>query len=139
MIKVVLDTNVYLAALIKPQGVCARVLAKFDSAHFQLICSELILKEIFQVSGREKFTNYFSVVEVKKLIAGIRDKSLLIATAQLVGADLSKIEIVDLFDQIIISAFIASKADFLVTGNKKHFLSLGEQVLTPREFIERFD
>ena len=46
-------------------------------------------------------------------------------------------------DDMVVATAVAAKAEYLVTGDRKHLLSLGTyegiQIVTPREFLELLD
>ena len=45
------------------------------------------------------------------------------------------VKLIDAADQIFFDLFMTEKADYLITGNKKHFPKQ-KSIVTPREFLE---
>lgn len=116
MLKVVLDTNVLVSALIS-NGKSRELLKKGIENQFLIVISDLILKELVVVLKRPKFK--ISEDEVQRTIIAI------IRTAEVVNVK-TKIKAVkeDPKDDMIIETAIDGDAEIIVTGDS-HLLALG--------------
>lgn len=130
---VVLDTNVFLSALISP-GNCREILKKWSQGLFKIVMSREILQEISAVGQRPIFRKYFSVEQLITLLKFISDNCIFIETHD---DNKYKKFTTDAKDMIIVAAGESAGADFLVTGNVKHFKPLGKtKIVSPAEFLK---
>ncbi|XHH08617.1 MAG: putative toxin-antitoxin system toxin component, PIN family [Candidatus Bathyarchaeia archaeon] len=115
MIKAVLDTNVLISAIIS-DGKSRELLKKGITNQFQIVTSDLILKELAKVLCRPKFKT--SQAEIDRIIIGFR------RTAEVVGVK-SKLEVVkeDPKDDMVIETALDGKVQLIVTGDN-HLLAL---------------
>lgn len=128
---IVLDTNVLVSAILSPHGSPAAVLRTLLTERVRLCFDERILSEYRTVLFRDKFAFDRDIVE--ELLGFMERAGTPILTEPL---DLS---LPDPEDQMFIEVAVFSKADFLVTGNLRHFpKSMRERiaVVSPREFLE---
>ncbi len=131
MIRVVLDTNVVVSALISPFGNEALVVAAIQNGRVTPCVSGEMLTEYAEVLARPKFS--FGRNEIKGLIGLLQSKGLFFEPKPVSGAS------PDPSDDIFIACALAADAAFLVTGNKRHFPSdsCGEtKVVSSRELLE---
>lgn len=130
MIRVVIDTNVIVSANIKDEGAEALVLNLVANRYLQLYVSAATLKEYEAVLARPKLR--FDLVRVHKAMELIRNVSILVKPSRLLSIS------PDEPDNRFLECVEAAKADYLVTGNKRHFpASLGNtQVVNARELLE---
>jgi len=117
--KVVLDTNVLVSALIKA-GKPRELMLKIAEEKIQLVLSRGILEEFLEVANDKKVRRY---VEEEDIVAFLR---VVGSIAKMVRVR-SKFKVVkeDPEDDIILRTAYDSKADYIVSGDK-HLLSLGE-------------
>ena len=126
---IVVDTNVLVSGILSPHGPPAAVLRALLSEQASLCFDERILSEYRDVLSRGKFA--FDRELVEELLAFLEAEGLPILAPPL---DLT---LPDPADQMFIE--VAVFADFLVTGNLKHFPKTARQgiaVVSPREFVE---
>lgn len=129
--KVVLDTNVLLSAIRSPNGPPAAVLRALLTERVAICFDERITSEYRNVLTRGKFT--FDSEPVEKVA------SFLEAAGSPTLAAPLPIVLPDPWDQMFIEVAVAGQADFLVTGNLKHFpksARVGVRVVSPREFLD---
>ncbi|MBX3280449.1 MAG: putative toxin-antitoxin system toxin component, PIN family [Acidobacteria bacterium] len=112
-IRIVLDTNVIVSAAINETGFEAAILALGLAGKIRIYISEPVLKEYEGVLVRPKFRFPPSMVEA--LIKEI------CSTAKMVSPKRRVAESIDPKDDIFLECAEEAKADYLVTGNKKHF------------------
>ncbi len=128
MIRVLVDTNVVISALLFPNSTPARALALVLDEH-RLVLTEWIIDELHEVVGRKR-PDLLAALDA--LLAGI--------DYELVGPGAPSAPISDPDDQPIIDAAVAGAVDVIVTGDKA-FLSLvldRPRILTARDFLDSF-
>jgi putative PIN family toxin of toxin-antitoxin system len=129
-VKVVLDTNVLLAAL-ATRGLCEAVLAVCLGSH-EIVLSEHILKEL-----RRHLTGKLKVParQADAILALLREHVAVVRPAK-VPADACR----DRSDLAVLGTAVAAGADYLVTGDRD-LLDLGDfhgiPILSPRAFHDR--
>ena len=131
--RVILDTNILLSALLSPLGAPAQLLDAWERKRFTLVACEELIAELRDVAGRPFFRARLRASVAELLAAGLRDFSLFCR-------DLPSSPIApDPKDSYLLSLAEASQADFLVTGDKE-LLSLKQhkstRMITPAAVIE---
>ncbi len=130
-LKIVLDTNVYVSALLF-SGIPDGILELVRESRLELLVSSSILLELGRIL-RNKFK--FPRREVLYALSEIRR----IAT---VVAPKTKVNIVkdDDADNRILECAVDGQADYIITGDKKHLRPLSKyreiKILLPSEFIK---
>ncbi len=130
MIRVVLDTNIIVSALLQPLGPPARILALVIGGSIQLCVSGSVYAEYEEVISRPRFQR------AEDIIAGtlqdIRDTGFWVRPTDAVRA------CSDPDDDIFLECAQAARADYLATGNLKHFPAswAGTQIVTPRQLLD---
>lgn len=127
--RAVYDTNIIISADLT-RGICHRLfyLAVFHIV--DLVVSEKLLKEYQKVLSRPKFRN--TPEEVVAYVRLIKQISTTVTPSRKIK------KILDDPDNRILECAVAGKADFIVTGNKKHF-SFPQfedvKIASPTEFL----
>ena len=112
--RIVLDTNVLVSALISGDGPPGRVLAAVKRGRLAQ------LAELRTVVGRERLRPYIRAEEAEDLIRNL-------AAIGEVAGDLPTVSVSpDPDDNVILATAIAGQADLIVSGDKKHMLALGQ-------------
>jgi putative PIN family toxin of toxin-antitoxin system len=129
-IRVVLDTNVVVSAHLKTEGFERHVLDLVFAGKLRLAASEPILTEYAAVLARPKFA-----ISQKRLA---RSMGLIRKSAQIVVPSRRLMIAHDPADNRFLECAEAARADYLVTGNKRHFPPRWRQtsVVNARELIE---
>jgi uncharacterized protein len=130
--RVVLDTNIFISALLSSMGIPHEIYTAWIGKQFQLITSEHQIEELRRASRYEKFRDRMPNHRVGLIINRMR-KSVM------VEPDLVKIEIDDPLDTFLLGMAAAGEADYLVTGDKRAgLLAMGSygktRILTPAAF-----
>ena len=128
-LRLVIDTNVLVSAAIKPAGLQRTVFLIAISKPARLYVSPPILQEYSEVLARPE-------LRVRKglrlqLLQFIKNHSHpVVPTRQLEATT-------DPADNIFLECADVARADYLVTGNQKHFPRFWKKtkVVTPREFV----
>ncbi|MCL2442281.1 MAG: putative toxin-antitoxin system toxin component, PIN family [Treponema sp.] len=125
--KIILDTNIIVSALLSPKGLPAKILNLVLDDQVKIIYHNNILLEYIDVFGREHFKLNQELVNI--LLDFIEKEGLFkIALPQ-------KIKLNDEDDRIFYELYKSTDADYLITGNKKHFPK-DKRIVTAREFID---
>jgi putative PIN family toxin of toxin-antitoxin system len=135
MIRVVLDTNVVVSALIKPGSIPELVLALvLNHPDIQLCLSHDIVAEYTAVLAYGKFKKHLRKQQVRQALHAIESAGVLVETDDVVVAELT-----DPDDTKFVVCAVAANALYLITGNTRHFpQSAGVRpvVVTPKGFYE---
>jgi putative PIN family toxin of toxin-antitoxin system len=128
-LRLVIDTNVLVSAAIKPAGLQRTVLLLAITKPARWYISAPILEEYSEVLARPE-------LQVRK---GLRQQLLqLIKNHSYTVSPTRHLEVTqDPDDNIFLECADVARADYLVTGNQKHFPSFWKstKIITPREFI----
>ena len=131
--RVVLDTNILLSAMLSPRGAPARIIDAWKRNLFTLtLCPEL-LAELRDVSQRPFFRARLRADIAERLAASLRD--LASCYRDLPSASGAP----DAKDNFLLALADVAQADFLVTGDKgllslKHHKST--RIVTPAAMLE---
>jgi putative PIN family toxin of toxin-antitoxin system len=130
-LKIVLDTNVLVSALLHPRSIPGRVLDLVLAEQVRLALDHRIFAEYQSVLLRPEFP--FSPDEVGALLEFVW------RAGEMVEASPLSIGLPDPDDVMFVEVAVSAMADALVTGNLKHFPASqrrGMRVLSPREWME---
>ncbi len=135
MIRVVLDTNEYVSALIQPIGVPAKILQMWRKGKIFLITSPLIRDEIQRVLYYPRIRNKYNLNE-----KDIDDFLHLLALETFSTHDNIRVNVVkeDFSDNKFIACALEGRADYLVSSDRHLLLYNGYhglKILNPREFL----
>jgi uncharacterized protein len=128
--KIVLDTNVLVSGLLNPYGPSGQIVVLVAAGELSLCFDARILAEYRDVLLRPKFD--FPPRHVEALLEQIHAAGTATSAAPLPHT------LPDRDDEPFLEVAIAAPADYLVTGNLRHYPApwrRGVQVVTPREFI----
>lgn len=127
--KIVLDTNVLVSALLNPDGSPAQVLNLLLENRLVLLYDNRIVDEYRRVLGRKKFS--FTSAMIEPLL------DFLIHVGRSVIALPQTVQFVDDGDRKFFEVAISGQADYLVTGNLRHYPAI-PLVVSPAAFLEKF-
>jgi putative PIN family toxin of toxin-antitoxin system len=131
MKRIVLDTNVLVSALLNTKGVPAQIWDLVLAGHLHLYVDQRILLEYYNVLRRPEFG--FALDVVNSILAFIDDNA-----DRVIALPLPSVSI-DPKDQIFVETAVAAKADYLVTGNLKHFTHLQKyhiRIASPKQLLD---
>ena len=129
MIRVVLDTNVVISSLLA-SGPPNAILDLAFNGEFEWYASKSILKEYETVLGYPRLK--IDAEDRKRTMRAIRKK------AQIVAPNIILAEAVDEEDNRFLECAQVSKANYLITGNLRHFPTIWKytKVVAPRDFLQ---
>jgi putative PIN family toxin of toxin-antitoxin system len=111
-VRIILDTNIILSALLSDRGAPARIVDAWTERRFELVSSTDQIDELKRVTRYPKLREYLLRSAIGRLVNGLREAEVLLKRLP------SHIEAPDPGDNYLIAMAIASGADFLVTGDK---------------------
>lgn len=127
--RIVVDTNVVVAALLHPGRAPDRALSVIDTGLARVIVDGRIVEEYREVLGRPKFRSV--AVSAREALLD----RLLAGAEHVVCADYPG-PMVDPDDRAFVEVCLSGRADVLLTGNGRHFpTTLGFAVLAPTEWL----
>jgi putative PIN family toxin of toxin-antitoxin system len=133
--RVILDTNVLLSALIRRNSVPGRIVEAWFDDRFVLITHDLQLEEFRAVTRRQHIRVLIRPSEAGRLVNQLR------ANAELMTRLPRTRRSNDPADDFLLALSEAGRADHLVTGDKAGLLRLGNHngtlIQTARAFLDR--
>jgi uncharacterized protein len=131
MIRVVIDTNVVVSANLKDEGLPAAILDLAASRTILMCVSAAVLAEYKEVLNRPRLK--LPPKRIAGTLAVIRKTSLLVKPTREVTVIKA-----DEPDNRLLECAEAAAADYLVTGNTKHFPKTfkGTAIVTPKQFSD---
>ena len=132
--RVILDTNVLLGALISPGGAPDQIYRAWRAARFELVTSAYQLDELRRASRYPKLKLLLPAHRVGTMVNNMLRALVLGALPQPEGAGLN-----DPNDTFLLAMALVGEADYLVTGDRRAGLlqrgSVGRtRILTPAGF-----
>lgn len=119
--RIVLDTNILVSALISRNGLPGRVLEAVKHQGLTLATSTVQLDELRAVLSRGRLGPYIRREEAEDLMRNLE------AVAEVVTTDLPDVAVSpDPDDNRILGTAVAGRADLIISGDKKHMLALGQ-------------
>ena len=133
--RVVLDTNILIGALITKGTPPDTLYRAWLRGEIELVTSVAQIAEFARVLARPRIRRLVDADEANALVESIATRAIVLDIVPEV--DISP----DPADNPILATAIAGNADFIVSGDKKHVLSLGDvrgiPVVTARDALDR--
>lgn len=131
--RVIVDTDILLSALINPHGLPAQLIDTWRGARFELVTSRDQLLELGEVARRPHLSKYIVPARVGRFINDLR--GLAEVVSRLPQVDRSQ----DPGDNFLLAMAEASGADYLATGDKRDILVLEAhgrtRIVTTRQLL----
>jgi putative PIN family toxin of toxin-antitoxin system len=128
--KVALDTNVIVSALLNVKGTPAKVLSLILNGSIKIVYDNRIVFEYFDVLSRKEFG--FSEEIINDMVDYFRHEG------EFINAEYSKARFSDETDKKFYEVYKSGKAQFLITGNIKHFPK-ENGIVVPKDFIREYE
>lgn len=130
--KIVLDTNVFVSAILIG-GVCEEIFHRARAGEYEIYVSPPILEELTNVLSR-KF--HWSGPQIATVLEDLKTFTKLINTKKRI-----KVIKMDDPDNRILECAVTAKASYIVTGDTHHLLPLKSyrkiRILSPFQFLHR--
>jgi len=137
--RIVLDANVLISALISQHGASARILEAWENARFDLVVSAPILEELARVLHYPRIQEKYNLPD--EYIQGFL--GLIVSQAMVVSpCDEINIIAVDPTDNRYLECAVEGMAAYIITGDR-HLLDIGDYrgiiILPPAGFLTLLD
>ncbi|MBI5452436.1 putative toxin-antitoxin system toxin component, PIN family [Candidatus Gottesmanbacteria bacterium] len=139
MYRVVVDTNLIISGATTSGTIPSELIESWRRDEYILVTSPQIIEEVKEVLNRPKIKKQFSFTskEIDKLIESLTTKAFV--TPGTLEVDVIKD---DPDDNKFIACAIEGSATHIISGDKKHVLSLEEyqgiKIVTARTFLEEY-
>jgi putative PIN family toxin of toxin-antitoxin system len=140
MLRVVLDTNVFVSSLLSTQGLPAQVLHAWREGRYMLVTSPPIIAEIVEVLESPRISKKYLIgqEDIEHLVDLLKTDTILVPGRAAVKGSVPQ----DPRDEVFLACAIDAKADCIVSGDR-HLLDLrtyrGIPILTVNEFAEKLE
>lgn len=132
VVRIVLDTNIVIAAFLSPLGAPAQVVDLVLAGEIVLLLDDRVLDEYREVARRPKFG--FSRDDVDRVL------DVIATYAERVIAPPLSVKLPDASDLPFLEVAVAGAAEALVTGNVRHFTPRSGRhhmrIVTARQFLD---
>jgi putative PIN family toxin of toxin-antitoxin system len=132
-VRLVIDTNILISALLAGTSLPAQLIVLWREGQFDLLTAADQLDELMRVTRYEKIRARLAPALAGRLINELRDMAVVVPSLPVVTVS------PDPNDNYLLALAAAGSADFLVTGDKRHLLSLkryeGTRIVTVRDFL----
>jgi putative PIN family toxin of toxin-antitoxin system len=132
-VRLVIDTNVMVSALFLEASLPGHLIELWRDGRFDLLMSDEQLDELMRVTRYPKIRERLTPALAGRLINELRDLAVMVRNFPMVSVS------PDPNDNFLLAVAAAGAADFLITGDKAHLLSLKNhertRILSVREFL----
>ena len=138
MIRAVVDTNIFIRALIKPRGTVDPMLTRLRTGAYELITSEPLLEELLAKLALPRIRDKYHLTDedIETVLAFIALRG------RIVHPERASSVCHDPKDDMLLEAAVAGEADYIVTGDED-LLVLGNfeglEIVGPRAFLEELE
>lgn len=131
--RLVIDTNLFISALLANGSLPAHLVALWEERRFDLLTASDQITELARVTRYPKLRDRLTPAEAGRLVNRLRDVAVVVKPLPAVTL------CPDPNDNYLLAIAQAGRADFLVTGDKRDLLALGShegaRILTVRDFL----
>lgn len=138
MLRVVLDTNVFVSGLLSKTGLPAKILDAWRAGQYLLIASPPIVAEIKRVLQAPRIREKYFITDgdIEQLIILLEKEALIVPGY----TDVKDAIPDDPSDEMFLACAVDAAADFIVSGDR-HLLEISEykgiSIITVNEFEEK--
>ena len=140
MLRVVLDTNVFVSSLLSTQGMSAFVVNAWREGRYLLITSPPIIAEIVEVLESPRISGKYGIrpEDIEQLVELLKTDTIVVPGRAVVAGAVPQ----DPRDEMFLACAVDAYADYIVSGDK-HLLDLHSYknipILTVKQFAERIE
>lgn len=138
MLKVVVDTNLFVSSLISEKGSPVKLIERWKKGEFHLCISHPIIEEVFEVINRPKLKDRFRIESevIQELKSLILERAIISLSTYKVNRS------PDPKDNIFIACALEEGADYVISGDS-HLLNIksyqGVQIIDVNTFLRILD
>ena len=133
--KVVLDTSVIISALVNKRGAAAHILSLIVDGNIQILYDNRLLFEYIEVLSRKGFG--FNLDIINDAMHFVRYEGIF-NEAIFNDLDYPAVKFHDEANKKFYEVYKAGEADYLITGNRKHFPE-EHSIVIPVEFVKIYE
>ena len=137
MIRATIDTNILASGVIaKKPSLPLQIFEAIINGQIVLVTAERLLAELEDVLNRDYMVRMHTLSKerVRQIVTLLTQLSVVISVESLPSVSL------DPDDDILFACAVAGRADYIVSGDKKHVLKIGEYqgipTITARQLVE---
>jgi hypothetical protein len=140
VLRVVLDTNVFVSSLLSTEGTPAQLLNAWREGRYMLVTSPAIIAEVVEVVESPRISKKYFIrhQDVENLVDVLKTDAVLVPGEAGVKGSVPR----DPRDEMFLACAIDANADCIVSGDR-HLLDLqtfrGIPILTVNEFAEELE
>ena len=140
MLRVVLDTNVFVSSLLSTQGMSALVVNGWREGRYLLITSPTIIAEIVEVLESPRISGKYVIrpEDIEQLVELLKTDTIVVPGRAVVAGAVPQ----DPRDEMFLACAVDAYADYIVSGDK-HLLDLHTYknipILTVKQFADRIE
>jgi putative PIN family toxin of toxin-antitoxin system len=140
VLRVVLDTNVFVSSLLSTEGTPAQLLNAWREGRYMLVTSPAIIAEVVEVLESPRISKKYLIrhQDVENLVDVLKTDAVLVPGEAGVKGSVPR----DPRDEMFLACAIDANADCIVSGDR-HLLDLqtyrGIPILTVNEFAEKLE
>ena len=127
--KVVIDTNVLVSALLNTNGIPAKIVTLILNGKLKVLYDNRIIFEYSDVLSRKEFS--FDPEIIDDFLTYLKHEG------EYINAEFTKLVFTDETDKKFYEVYQSGDAQYLITGNIKHFPK-EKTIITPGKFIEKY-
>jgi uncharacterized protein len=131
--RLILDTNIVISALITVGGLAHQLWEAWRITRFTLVTSEDQFDEFRRVTRYPRLRDYIQPADAGTMLNELRYRAVVLGS--LPAVDVSR----DPADNFLLAMASASRADYLVTNDRRDLLSLGRygntRIVTVQEIL----
>jgi uncharacterized protein len=139
MLRIVIDTNVLVSAIIRPGSAPSAILRRWQTGRFLLVTCQQALSELDKVLQRPHIVQRYHISDAKReqLLLLLREHVILVP-----GTSVTDIIPADPTDEVFVSTAVEGDAKYIVSGDR-HLLNLRRyglvRILTAARFLAVLD
>ncbi len=133
MLKAVIDSNIWISALLVAQGKSRELINQFDSGAFVVSYPAWLVDEIRKTASKPRLAIRIRPDDLLNLIALIEQQGILVEPALVVPVSR------DPKDDVFLACALASRSDYLVSGDEDLLVLdeyRGTKIVTVSQFLE---
>ena len=136
MLRVLVDPNVFVSAVVKPDGVSAEVVRAGFAGRFRFVTSPVLIDELSAVLVRPKFSSYGTAEDRAAFVNAVAGASERHPDRRIGGPAIR-----DPGDEYLVDLAGVAHVDLIVSGDRDLHDALGGHVdvLTPGAFLTELD
>ena len=132
MLRVVIDTNVFVSAALNPASVPGQVVRAAFAQEFEPVVSPRLIDELSNVLRRPKFSELLASSQIEAFVEAVEETAVVLDDPDVLA------RLRDPDDDYLVALAMASEASAIVSGDRD-LLEAGPllcRVLSPKEFLD---